>query len=201
MKKFSCALLIGMIGAIIFSNISAFAGNYNNLQNNVLRLHILANSDSTEDQRLKLKVRDEILAHSDELFGKSKNIWEAEKNIEEKLERIEEIANQTIKENGFSYTAKAELTKDMEFESKVYDEITMPEGTYDALRITIGNADGHNWWCVMYPPLCLPVEGVTEEYFSEEEADILYNPEKYEVRFKCVEIFEDIKNFFEDSEI
>ncbi len=192
MKKISIALIIGMVCTLLFSGEITFSKSYKSLQENILRLHILANSDSEEDQNLKLKVRDEILKHSEELFGQSENIEDAEKNVTENLAKIESIADKVIKENGFTYDVKAEIVEDMEFDEKVYDEITMPYGFYDALRITIGNAEGHNWWCVMYPPLCLPVEGVTGEYFSEAEQDILYQPEKYEIRFKCVEIFNEI---------
>ena len=193
MKKINIALFMGMVFALIFSDFMDFDRNYNDIQKNVLRLHIIANSDSDSDQMLKLKVRDEILRYSDEIFGQSDNISEAEQNLNGKFEMIEEIADRVIRENGFSYTAKAELVN-MDFDEKIYDDITMPSGNYDALRITLGQAQGHNWWCVMYPPLCLPVEGVAEEYFTDEEADILYNPEKYEIKFKCVEIFDKFKN-------
>lgn len=196
MKKINIALFMGMVFALIFSDFMDFDRNYNDIQKNVLRLHIIANSDSDSDQMLKLKVRDEILRYSDEIFGQSDNISQAEQNLNGKFEMIEEIADRVIRENGFSYTAKAELVN-MDFDEKVYDDITMPSGNYDALRITLGQAQGHNWWCVMYPPLCLPVEGVAKEYFTDEETDILYNPEKYEIKFKCVEIFNNLKNKLE----
>ncbi|HBN10992.1 MAG TPA: stage II sporulation protein R [Ruminococcus sp.] len=189
MKKINIALIAGLLLAIIFSDFISFRKSYDELQQNVLRMHIIANSDSVDDQQLKLKVRDELLSHSDEIFSDCYNISDAENNIKNKFELIEKIANDTIRKNGFSYHAKAELVN-MEFAAKVYNDITMPAGTYDALRITIGNAEGHNWWCVMYPPLCLPVEGVAEEYFDDGEQDILYNPDKYEIKFKCLEIFE-----------
>lgn len=198
MKKINIALLIGMMCAIIFSDFINFDRSYNDLQENVLRLHIIANSDSNCDQKLKLKVRDEILSHSDEIFGNADNISQAEANTEKNLKTIEKIADEVISENGFKYSAKAEIVN-MDFDAKVYDDLTMPAGNYDALRITLGNADGHNWWCVMYPPLCLPVEGVAEQYFTDDETDILYNPEKYEIKFKCAEIFRELKRIAEIS--
>lgn len=191
MKKINYALIIGFVLSVIFSGIFSFNADYSHLQNNVLRLHIIANSDSKNDQNLKLKVRDEILAHSDEFFPECENIQQAESSIAENLDKIRNIAQQTVNENGFSYSAEAEIV-DMHFESKVYDDITMPAGDYKALRITLGEAQGHNWWCVMYPPLCVQVDGVVGEYFTDGEQDILYNPEKYEIRFKCVEIFNEI---------
>lgn len=191
MKKLNIALAAGLVLAIIFSDFAGFKKNYENLQKDVLRMHIIANSDSDEDQQLKLKVRDELLLHSDEIFSDCENISDAENNIKDKFEIIKKITDDTIRKNGFSYKSKAELVN-MRFAAKIYDDITMPAGTYDALRITIGNAEGHNWWCVMYPPLCLPVDGVAEEYFDEGEQDILYNPDKYEIKFRCLEFFEKI---------
>ena len=191
MKKINASLIIGFVLSVIFSGIFSFNADYSHLQNNVLRLHIIANSDSDADQNLKLEIRDRILAHSDEFFPECENIHQAEMSISENLDKITAIAQQTINENGFSYSADAEIV-DMHFDSKVYDDITMPAGNYKALRITLGKAEGHNWWCVMYPPLCVQVDGVTGEYFTDGEQDILYNPENYEIRFKCVEIFNEI---------
>lgn len=196
MKKINSALIIGFVMTVIFSGIISFNEDYSHLQENVLRLHIIANSDSDDDQKLKLQIRDEILAHSDEFFPNCEDIQQAEQNISDKLDNIKNIAQQVIDEKGFDYTADAEIV-DMHFDSKVYDEITMPEGDYTALRITLGKAEGHNWWCVMYPPLCVQVDGVVGDYFTEGEQDILYNPEKYEIRFKCVEIFNDFREKFD----
>lgn len=191
MKKINSALIIGFVLTVFFSGIISFNKDYSHLQENVLRLHIIANSDSDEDQKLKLQIRDEILAHSDEFFPQCENIQQAKCGISENLADIRNIAQSVIDENGFDYTADAEIV-DMYFDSKVYDNITMPKGNYTALRITLGKAEGHNWWCVMYPPLCVPVDGVAGDYFTEGEQDILYNPEKYEIRFRCVEIFNEI---------
>ncbi|MDR1674219.1 MAG: stage II sporulation protein R [Oscillospiraceae bacterium] len=201
MKKFrGLAFLIGFIGAIVFSNWNSFAGfakSYDKLQKDVLRLHVIANSDSGEDQALKLKIRDEILKNSGKLFGNAHDIDTAKENVSGKLEEIEELSEIMALNNGYDYDVECELVENMKFDAKDYDDITMPAGTYDALRVKIGDAKGKNWWCVMYPPLCLPIcDGEKElpanEYFGEEEYDIIKNPKKYQVKFKILEVLKQL---------
>ena len=100
-----------------------------------------------------------------------------------------------VQEQGFTYDVEAELVE-MPFDERVYEDLTMPAGEYEALRITIGEAEGHNWWCVMYPPLCIPAaESVrsdadqAEAYFDQGEYDLLTNPRRYRARLKCAEVF------------
>ncbi|HCD69178.1 MAG TPA: hypothetical protein DEQ68_01005, partial [Ruminococcaceae bacterium] len=113
----------------------------------VLRLHIPANSDGGADQKIKLRLRDYILAEfSDELSG-CENLEEAEKKAKELLPEIERKSNEFLDENGFSYGAKAELVT-MDFTTREYDKLILPAGKYRALRITLGSGNGHNWWCV-----------------------------------------------------
>ncbi|NLK71195.1 MAG: stage II sporulation protein R [Clostridiales bacterium] len=210
MRKLDFALLIGLVIAIVVSNFTSFEKSYESLQNGVLRLHILANSDSDEDQQLKLKVRDRILEYSSEFFGEGFSIDEVENSLKKKLDRIKEIAYEVIRENGFSYNVECEFVN-MDFTAREYDGLTMPAGNYDALRITIGDAEGKNWWCVMYPPLCIPATTVkkdiddadesetiitaknSEDFFSKEEYEIMEHPERYKVRFKILEIYDGIK--------
>lgn len=162
-------------------------------------MHILANSDTEYDQNLKLKVRDKLLENSNEIFGGCENLEEMKIRANEKLDEINDIVLDVIHANGYNYTAQTQLVN-MEFDAREYGDITMPAGKYDALRVTIGEAEGHNWWCVMYPPLCIPAaekvesdEQAAEDYFEAEELDIMKNPDKYEVRFKCVELFRGLK--------
>jgi len=192
MKKIDIALLIGIILAIVFSNLKVFAQNYDNLKTDVVRLHILANSDSDEDQALKLKVRDKILETGKDLFDGSKSVEETERIIKEEIPKLKKTAEQVIADNGYDYSVNCELVN-MYFDERVYDEFTLPAGNYDAFRITIGKAEGHNWWCVMYPPLCLPAamdEKEFEECFTPEEIEMIKNPKKYKVKFKIVELYE-----------
>lgn len=199
MKKTDIILIGGLIGAILFSNIAQFQSTLSGLENEVLRMHILANSDSEEDQQLKIKVRDSLLEHSEEIFGECSTLEEMKDTAGENLDYINDIVLEVIDENGFDYSAQSSLVN-MEFDDRVYGGLTMPAGNYDALRITIGEAQGHNWWCVMYPPLCIPAAetvsadtDTAEDYFTKEELDVMENPENYQVKFKCAEVFKGIK--------
>lgn len=205
MNKISGAVMAaGLVLTIMISNIGSFISDgkkLDELRNSVLRLHILANSDSESDQQLKLMVRDALLERSDDIFGDADTLESAEENVREKLSLIVEIAEETLAEHGCTDKVNAELA-DMYFDQRSYGDITMPAGEYTALRVTIGSAQGHNWWCVMYPPLCIPAaceeeisddKNTESEFFDGEEQDILYNPEKYEVRFA---IWDKLKSLF-----
>lgn len=199
---FNISILIGLVLAIVFSNFFNFVNEYQALETGVLRMHILANSDSEADQKLKIQVRDRILENSDVIFSDCRSKESAKATV--KLDKIKEIAEQVIFENNYSYDVKCYLTN-MQFDDRQYQNIVMPHGTYDAVRVEIGNAEGKNWWCVMYPPLCLPPAEKTEnieisdyaEMFTAEQIDIMENPQNYEIKFKCVEIFEKIKDALE----
>lgn len=196
---FNISLLMGLILAIVFSNFFSFVNEYQALETGVLRMHILANSDSEADQSLKIKVRDRILENSDIIFGDCSSKETAKTSV--KLDKIKKIAEQVISENNYSYDVKCYLVN-MQFDDRQYQNLVMPHGTYDAVRVEIGNAEGKNWWCVMYPPLCLPPAEKTEnveisdyaEMFTAEQVDIMENPQDYEIKFKCVEIFERLKD-------
>ena len=131
----------------------------------VFRLHILANSDSQEDQAVKLKVRDAIIDALGEMDG-AQDREQAEAYITAHQTELIEVANQVLAENGFGYTARAYLGR-FEFPDKTYGDVTYPAGEYDALRLVLGQGDGQNWWCVMFPPLCI----VNEEILEQEEVE------------------------------
>lgn len=200
MKK-NIILIGGLFLAVLISNFGTLVRDgmaLDGLRESVLRLHILAESDSDYDQNLKIKVRDALL-ESGVLDG-SENLEQAEKNAGEKLPEIVRIAEDTLQKNGCNLPVSAEIT-DMDFDERVYGNITMPAGNYKALRIKIGSASGHNWWCVMYPPLCLPAACEVEDnpetaavFFSEKELDIVHKPKKYKVRFA---IWDKLKKVFD----
>ena len=189
-KKHELIFAAGLILAILISNtvgIIRDGRRLDRLRGSVLRLHILAESDSDRDQQLKLYVRDALLESG--ILDGADSLAEAESIAAERLPDIERIAETVLRANGCDLPVEAELA-DTEFEVRTYGDITMPAGTYRALRVKIGSAQGHNWWCVMYPSLCVPAAcEVTDdkqeelEKFDDEELDILYEPEKYEVRF------------------
>ena len=189
-KKHELIFAAGLILAILISNtvgIIRDGRRLDSLRGSVLRLHILAESDSDRDQQLKLYVRDALLESG--ILGEADSLAEAESIAAERLPDIERIAETVLRANGCELPVEAELA-DTEFDVRTYGDITMPAGTYRALRVKIGSAQGHNWWCVMYPSLCVPAAcEVTDdkheelEKFGDEELDILYEPEKYEIRF------------------
>ncbi len=134
-------------------NICIFAFEKPTVNENIIRLHILANSDSSEDQTVKLLVRDAMLTS---FFPDTKIINKkvSESYFKENLRKAEQIADRVLKENGFDYTAHAQYGI-YDFPVRTYGDITLPAGKYYGLRILLGEGKGQNWWCVMYPPLCL----------------------------------------------
>ncbi|MCD7731509.1 MAG: stage II sporulation protein R [Oscillospiraceae bacterium] len=195
------AMLIGMLMAVFAEGVCAFAESREDIANDVFRLHILANSDSDEDQALKLKVRNAILEESGEIFGSAVSGAEAAAIAKENLDKFTEIAKEVIAENNCNYSVKCEVA-DVYFDERTYGTATLPEGEYRALRIIIGEGDGHNWWCVMFPTLCLPAVTNTDEVLENalndgsltaEEIELIKNPENYEVRFYFLDLFSRLK--------
>ncbi|MBV1820315.1 stage II sporulation protein R, partial [Bacteroidales bacterium MSK.15.36] len=168
-----CSLITVLIIYIIFPYISLEKEETTFQENdNIIRFHVIANSDSTPDQELKLEVRDRILEEIGGEFDNSKNIDESRKIIEQNLNRIKNIAEDQIKKEGKDYKVEVSLGND-KFPTKTYGDLTLPAGEYEALKVIIGEGKGKNWWCVMFPPLCFvdithSVSSVDEEDFKEE---------------------------------
>lgn len=203
MDKRVFAAVLGLIFSVIFAGTAELFDNCRQLEENVLRLHILADSDSYTDQQLKLMVRDSLLEHSEEIFGGSAERDDIIECASRNMDRICEIAEETLSENGSDCTVKAELAE-MSFDRRVYGNIVMPEGDYTALRVTIGSGSGHNWWCVMFPPLCIPCftdemtdEEMLEKYgdiITDDEAELLMDHGSYEIKFYFRELWLKIKD-------
>ncbi len=155
--------------AVITASFSGFAAQCEELPQEVLRLHILANSNSDEDQTLKYQLRDYIIEDMNEIFKDFEMLQDAVSEVSHKINQISEKAEGFVHGQGFDYAVKAELCE-MYFTTRVYENITMPAGNYMALRIIIGEGEGQNWWCVLFPPLCLPAcAGKKDEAFFSEE--------------------------------
>lgn len=184
-----------LVFVFMFSYIAPFIETSENISDQVFRLHILANSDSAEDQQLKLKVRDEILKKGETVFAFSNSLEETIELCKNNIALFQQTAEQCLKDNGSDYEVKVYVDKEY-FNTREYDEITLPSGIYNALKIEIGQGKGHNWWCVMFPAICL--SGVTDDelnkYLSEDEQKLVNSDSKYEVRFKIVEIYEKVKS-------
>lgn len=195
--KWTAALLIGLLVSVSISSVSAFAKDCDSIRSSVLRFHILANSDSEEDQALKLAVRDKILSLDQKVFGASSSLADAKVQAQKYLSMLKAAAEEEIKEQGYSYDVQIELTN-MYFTTREYEAFTLPAGFYDAVRITIGEGKGHNWWCVLYPPLCVPAAEKTDsadlsDVLTPQEEEIVEGGEKYEFRFALVELWEGLK--------
>ena len=197
MKLLIKSACVAFVLTVIYSMIP-FQAECADISEEVFRLHILANSDSEEDQNLKLKVRDKVLKYTESLFEKAQSKEEAENIISDNLQSISNTAYREVLNNGCDYTVKAEITN-MYFTTRYYENYTLPSGMYDALRITIGEGKGHNWWCVMYPSICISTEEEQDEkakeVFDEQQYDIVKN-EQFQYKFKIVEIFEKICECF-----
>ena len=173
LKYIEKALLIGFVIAILFSftSFTAFAAQCEQIPNEVFRLHVLANSDSEEDQALKLKVRDRLLDETGELFSECTTKEEAMSTAKANLAYLEQVAQDEIYKQGYTYGVTVEV-ENIFFNNRQYDDITMPAGNYDALRVLIGEGAGQNWWCVLFPPLCLIDMEAQQEGLSASEAAI-----------------------------
>ncbi|MEG1658371.1 MAG: stage II sporulation protein R [Oscillibacter sp.] len=169
-----------------------------NLADKVVRLHILANSDSQTDQTLKLQVRDRLLARATEILEASGDRAEAEKLLTAALPELQTLAAEEIEARGYQYPVTAELT-DSDFPTKEYDGFTLPAGEYLALRIVIGQGNGHNWWCVVFPPLCtqtttdVPAAAMAAGLNEDDLALITEENSGYVLKFKALEWWSALK--------
>lgn len=194
-KRIEISLMIAVMTSFCFSMVS-FAVVSDDIREDILRLHIIANSDSEKDQELKLKVRDALLAGGEEYFDGSINIDNAKEKLLPELNSLEQIAEDTIKASGFDYDVQITLKREY-FTTRTYKDITLPAGKYLSLNVKIGEANGKNWWCVMFPPMCVSAADentVLASVLNTNELNLVNRNPKYEPRFKFVELIESIKN-------
>lgn len=197
--------MIIMLTLLLFTAATAlYARNVREeIAGNVIRLHILANSDSHEDQELKIKIRDRILEKYRAELCSNENIAATRALIYDNMSGIKSTAEKTARENGFDYTVNVYLAKDF-FPTKKYADVTLPAGKYEALRIEIGKAGGKNWWCVMFPPLCYADTDESEAAVkSKERLEQLLSGDCYclmtknspdvKVKLKIIELWSEFK--------
>ena len=194
--KIEASILIAIIICCVL-NINSFSQQCDSIRGKMLRMHVIANSDSEEDQSLKLEVRDAVLSAGKELFDGSITSKEAIEKISPHIDMLEQTALKVIKDNGFDYNVKITVAEEY-FKTRTYDNsVTLPAGYYTAIKVIIGEGQGENWWCVMFPPMCLPsavAECEISDVLSDDEADIVTDNEKYKFRFKIVEVFQELFN-------
>lgn len=205
-------LILSFIGIISIMSIS-ISDEVNKIDKNVesykqklIRFHVIANSDSDEDQELKLKVRDQIISYLQPKLENSKSIKESEEIITREYDNLYNISKETISENGYDYEVKVGIEYS-NFPTKQYSNVVLPAGEYKALKVVIGNGDGKNWWCVMFPPLCFVDDqnGVIDKstddklqaVLSKDEYNLITTKNKEEgstvkLKFKIVEVVKEI---------
>lgn len=191
MKIWEKSICLALILSILFS-FTGLTAECEDIPSHVLRLHVLANSDSQQDQALKLKVRDRILQVSAGMLDGVKTRDAAEKAVSTHLAQIQKAAQDEVMRRGYRYPVHVEMTN-MYFSTRQYGNITLPAGMYDALRITIGSGDGHNWWCVLFPALCLPAAEAPsnlQDVLNRNEMQLVRGDSGYIVKFKSVELYE-----------
>ena len=167
----------------------------------VIRLHVVGASDSEADQKVKLQVRDAIVAALREEMTQISDPAKAKAYLQKNLDRVQEIANETLENSGFSQKATVTLTEEA-FPVRHYDTFSLPSGVYQSLRVTIGEGEGKNWWCVVFPSLCLPATG--EDFgdtaagagFSQGLSGALKGEPTCQVRFFLLDLMGKLENFF-----
>jgi stage II sporulation protein R len=201
-KIWEIALLIAIMCSILVGSVSARQAE---LSENLIRLHVVANSDSDEDQSLKLSARDEVLKKLSLLLGDCKDKSAAEKVIADNKSALAKAAEDAVKEKGKNYPVSVSLTVES-FPTVKYDSFTLPTGNYTSLRIIIGEGAGHNWWCVVFPPLCLTAAeekvsynslGISDETFKiiSEKSD------GYVVKFKLLELISKLEMMMPQADL
>lgn len=170
------------------------------LSDKVLRLHVLANSDSEADQALKLKVRDSVLETASAILADCPDRETAEQRLSAALPEIEDAARARIAAEGGKQTVTAELRPTV-FPTREYEDFTLPAGEYLALRVVLGEGEGHNWWCVVFPPLCAETTSSLSQTamaagLTEEEVALITESDGYQLKFKAVELWEKLMAYF-----
>lgn len=176
--------------AVMLLTLAVGGKEQQDISEQVLRLHILANSDSAEDQALKLKVRDGILEQAESLTAGITDRAEAEQILHDHLEELCAAGAAVVKAEGYDYSVHAQIT-DCYFPTREYTDFSLPAGWYRALRMEIGEGAGQNWWCVVYPPLCttgvMEVQQVSFPLEADEVGLITQQSTEYVLRFQCAE--------------
>lgn len=194
LKKWELALIVAL--AVTFLCGAAVSNEQQDLSGKLIRLHVVANSDSADDQALKLKVRDGILEQVSILLKDVTDQAEAVKLLEANISQIIKASTKVVSTNGYKYAVTAGITQE-EFPTRDYDTFSLPAGEYTALRVVIGSGKGHNWWCVVFPPLCLTAATDSEEtmqQLTDEQIKLITSDEpEYVLKFKSIEFLSKLK--------
>ena len=200
LKNWEIALMFGVLIAVAAG--SWLGQEQKELADSVIRFHVIANSDSREDQALKLAVRDRVLEEAESLYPKGATLAQAQAALGGHLNTLSAAGRAVVEEQGYDYPVTAVL-EDCWFPTKEYEGFALPAGNYTALRVTIGEGKGQNWWCVALPPLCLGAASETVDqaleaghFTSDQGALVTGDGESYVLKFKAMELLGEIQGFF-----
>jgi stage II sporulation protein R len=195
LRKWEISLIIAVVMTLISG--ASLAAEQRELSDKLIRLHVVANSDSPEDQELKLRVRDRLLTALSSALNGAGTRGEAIDRIGQSLDIMEQIAADEIARSGYSYPVRATIERE-NFPTREYDTFSLPAGEYESLRVVIGEADGKNWWCVVFPPLCTgELKRVARETLSDDEwALITGETGGFVVKFRLIELLDKITKWF-----
>lgn len=194
-------LKLVLVGALILGafRLGTVVRDSQLLHDELIRLHVVGASDSQEDQEVKLRVRDAVIDLLDEAMAQIDSKVDAKAFLEDHLDEIVDAANAVLEQAGMEERVTVTLTQE-EFDTREYETFSLPAGVYDSLRIVIGEGEGRNWWCVVFPSLCLPKESFQAEAacsgFSDTLTDTLSNNGAYEVRFWVLDCIGKVRNWF-----
>lgn len=204
LRRWELALLVGVALAALLG--ARLDGAQAALADQVLRLHVLANSDSAEDQALKLQVRDRVLEEAARYLEQAADRDEAEELLRAHLHELAAAGAEAVGVAGYDYPVTASLAEDCWFPTKTYTDFALPAGQYTALRVEIGAGAGQNWWCVVFPPLCLGSvsetveETAAEAGLTEDQMSLITGEDEgYVVKFKAIELLEEFKGWLAGS--
>lgn len=197
-RYWELALLLALAVTILWG--AASLGQQEELGRKVIRLHVIANSDSPEDQALKLRVRDRVLARAQEILEQSADMEQAEQALTAALPELTREARETLAAEGCTQPVQARL-EPAEFPTKDYDGFSLPAGKYLALRVIIGEGRGQNWWCVVFPPLCTAAacdwqDAGRDAGLAEDDLSLMAEEDQgYQLRFRSVELWEKLRQW------
>ncbi len=194
-KQLKISVLCGLVIAVLVS-ITAFQADCAKIREKTFRLHIIANSNSEADQNIKLAVRDEILKLTETIYADCKDNEQAKQATIENLKLFKITADNALSKAGFNYKSQA-MVGVVNFNTREYEDFALPAGEYEALKIVLGDGEGENWWCVMYPKVCVSLCGFDEyeSVLNDRQNNIINKKKEYKIAFRFVEVFSDLKRF------
>ncbi len=200
MKKIiRCALLLAVVGCVIYT--AGLVSDRKQLEEELVRLHVVAQSDSQQDQQIKLEVRDAVLSTLEAGMAQLTNIDQAKEYIRSQIPAIEQAANETLRRLGVQQKAVVTFIKE-KFPVRDYETFSLPSGVYESLRVTIGSGEGKNWWCVVFPKLCrnatssAVADTAAGAGFSDTLTDTITQKEGYRIRFYLLDVLGKLENLF-----